>query len=89
MKLEVECQGSRFKILGADGNKLNGSCARCGACCETIECQHLSFEYVGEVHGKYRRQAVCGIYQKRPMRCFLWPLPDDDLPQSCGFHWEK
>lgn len=87
MLVVVEWNHPTFQILGVGGDRLLGTCRRCGKCCENLNCEHLKYERVGKVHGEAHEQAVCKIYNKRPIGCFMWPLPTTDIPDGCGFSW--
>ena len=74
----------KYRVLAQNDFILKGQCKRCGACCLRLNCQYLEFETLNDT-----KQAVCKIYNKRPVWCAIWPQIDDTLPDKCGFYWEK
>jgi len=77
-----------LRIVTVEGKVLLGSCRRCGTCCKKIgdiePCEFLGCE---KVDGKPRH--FCKIYWDRPMRCALYPQPQDPKPECCGFYYEE
>ena len=87
MILEVKWSGgNEFKLLKAGNYLIEGSCNRCGKCCEWAmmkePCKHLQYETLDG-----QKRAVCGLYPWWPIGCALWPMPRDaeDIPEGCGF----
>jgi len=76
---------------------LEGECNMCGVCCERAKmpvkeyqkedgyCKHLIHETRdGEKIGR------CGIFEGRPVWCFLYPRdPYDKLHEECSFKWKR
>ena len=59
---------------------LTGTCFRCGECCRRAKCDNLMVDPGAQRY-------TCKIYHDRPVRCALWPLPGDPIPDCCGFKW--
>jgi hypothetical protein len=81
VRLKVDLDNpANVRIIDVDGTPLIGECKRCGECCRILNCEHLIEETIDD-----KFVARCAIYQKRPVRCVIWPLPDDELPDNCGY----
>jgi len=66
-----------------NGKRRIGQCHRCGQCCKQSNCKYLIYETIdGKV--TYR----CDVYSQRPLACAMWPMPEDEQPDGCGFHYE-
>jgi len=72
-----------INVKFVDGKRRAGTCKRCGKCCQQSNCQHLIYETVDD-QVAYR----CDIYSRRPLACALWPMPEDEQPDGCGFFYE-
>lgn len=55
-----------------------GKCNRCGWCCDYHGCSDVK-----RIDGK----AICTIYEKRPLRCVVFPEAPPILIESCGFYF--
>ncbi len=74
----------KMRIVDVDGRRLLGECKRCGKCCKiNRDCPEVVNE---TLDGKPWH--VCKIYFDRPVRCAIWPLSGDPIPEGCGFHYE-
>lgn len=60
-----------------------GECNRCGACCEILfKCPFLKKHADGS--------STCGVYDKRPDQCRLYPIEPRDLKEVrgiCSFYF--
>ena len=84
MKIIVD-MSKGMRIICTANEVLTGECLRCGLCCNLGNgCEELAVE---EVDGKQRY--FCKVYFDRPMRCALYPMPDDTLVETCGLKWTK
>jgi hypothetical protein len=72
----------RMKVITVDGKVLLGKCVRCGKCC--VPCDDLFTENQDGI-----KVHVCRIYFDRPMRCALWPQPQDPKHEGCGYWYEE
>jgi len=61
-----------------------GTCRRCGWCCEYHGCELLRYE---------NGLAVCPVYDTRPPRCVVFPEAPPILNEKCGYYfldlWDK
>lgn len=73
----------KCRIIAVEGKILLGECRRCAKCCELIKCPHIVYE---TLDGKTWNS--CSIYHDRPVRCALWPQPQDKTPEGCGFYYK-
>lgn len=69
------------RIIKVGKLTLIGSCKRCGECCKIVKCDKL------QVDSGNPNRYTCTIYRERPIRCALWPQPNDLQPDGCGFLW--
>lgn len=84
MKIEAERHLHTLRITAVNGKRLIGECQRCGWCCRNAHCEYLKME---TLNGKVN--AVCIIYNRRPIACALWPLPDEvDDCQMNAYRYE-
>jgi len=82
----------RLQILEVDGRKLEGECNQCGVCCQQQvpfpgkdgACIYLVMETVDD-----KPKGRCEVYRERPAVCALWPMPEEELPEECGFSWAR
>jgi len=84
INVTLQIKGNFIDIKEVDGMKLIGMCVRCGQCCAMRKCEHLVFETFNN-----RSEARCAIYPNRPGMCVLYPMPNDELPESCGYKFVK
>jgi len=59
--------------------KRQGSCKRCGWCCEYHGCPDVIYDEKG--------MAICTIYDDRPDRCRVFPEAPPILHKECGFYF--
>ncbi len=74
------------EVVEVDGKVRNGECLRCGKCCS--DCEHLIQDSFWD-HKQTKPIYSCGLGHKKPIRCNLYPLPEDKHILGCGIYWES
>lgn len=73
---------------------LTGECNQCGWCCHFhpkmapgVPYPNMRTKACSYLYSNDGVKHMCAIYDKRPMGCVFFPLPDHEIGPTCGFRW--